>query len=113
MILRGYKVTNYNKRSAISFGSSVVDYSQRRSAYPSYGCGPLTVFTTLAEAVRFQSQVTGRIFTCFYIKSDRGEVWNTNYSMSLEELLVRNSDCLTPGTVCLADEVILGQEVLL
>jgi len=119
MLKRGYKVTSQNKRSVIRFidepSSPGVGYSRESSTLPKFGCGPLTVFKTLEGAVKFRSRVTGdyRLFSCYYIPSSDQEVWSFDQPhQSLYRLMISNLDCIIPGTVDLADEVILGEELL-
>jgi len=115
MIKKGYKVLNVDLFSIIrSFpNEGGVQYSQVHSAIPQDRYGPLTVFKTLEGAVHFKNNVAGegRIFKCYYIPSLQDTVWSPSLTVSLENLEELNFSCVIPGSVDLADEVILGEEL--
>ncbi|MDI6785096.1 MAG: hypothetical protein QMD92_00145 [bacterium] len=119
MIKVGYKVVESSLRSPIMLGRrGAVEYKVNESVHPNKGCGPLTVFKEKQAAEHFRNGLILplRIFKCFYIPSKAKEVWyivdaQIVSTTSLEELISINFNILAPGSVDLAKEVILAEEI--
>ncbi len=113
MIKTGYKVVQESLQSVISKDWAVF-YKVGRSVTPQRGCGPLTVFKCIEGAVHFRRRMILplRIFKCFYIQSADLGVWGIGHRhLPLIELEQTNNDCILLGSVDLADEVILTEEL--